>query len=66
MKPEVEDIRQVIEKALKRYEAGRKEHGQLDLSTDSRDFISEAEQELLDCINYCVFQIMRLRRIKRP
>lgn len=54
----------VIREALKRYEAGRKEHGQLDLDADKRDFISEAEQELLDCINYCVFQDLRLRRLK--
>jgi len=63
MKPQTKDIEAVIREALKRYEAGRKEHGQLDLSTDKRNFIHEAEQELLDCINYCVFQIIKLRRI---
>ena len=65
MKPQVEDIKGIIREALNRYEAGRLEHGQLDLSEDQRDFIHEAEQELLDCINYCVFQIIKLRRLKR-
>lgn len=65
MRPTGHDMEAVFREALNRYKAGRKEHGQLDLSTDKRDFISEAEQELLDCINYCVFQVLRLRRIKR-
>ncbi len=64
MKPQSYDIEAVIREALRRYEAGRLEHGQLDLSNDSRDFIHEAEQELLDCVNYCVFQIIKLRGIK--
>lgn len=62
MKPEAKDIEAIIREAMTRYDAGRIEHGQLDLSTDERDFLHEAEQELLDCINYCCFQILRLRR----
>lgn len=62
MKPK--NIEAIIREALKRYEEGRQEHGELDLSRDKRDFVYEAEQELLDCINYCVFQILRLRGIK--
>ncbi len=57
-------IEAVIEEALKRYEAGRVKYGPLDLATDGRDFIQEMEAELLDCINYCVFQILRLRRLR--
>lgn len=64
MKPLSKDIEAIIRDALSRYDAGKAEHGELDLSTDKRDFIQEAEQELLDCINYCVFQILRLRGIK--
>jgi len=59
-------IEAVIKEALTRYDAGRCKYGELDLSRDDRDFINEAEQELLDCINYCVFQILRLRGIKTP
>jgi hypothetical protein len=61
-KPQAEDIERIIREALKRYDAGRIEHGDLDFSTDQRDFVHEAEQELLDCINYCAFQVLRLRR----
>jgi hypothetical protein len=59
-----QDIETIIREALDRYDTGRLKHGDLDLSRDKRDFIQEAEQELLDCINYCVFQILRLRGIK--
>jgi len=64
MRPQTNNIEAVIREALTRYEAGRLEYGQLDLSRDKRDLIHEAEQELLDCINYCVFQIIRLRGIR--
>lgn len=64
MRPQSNDIEAVIREALNRYDAGRLEHGQLDLSTDKRDFLYEAEQELLDVINYACFEIMKLRGIK--
>jgi len=64
LKIRTEDIARVINEALSRYKAGRREYGQLDLTVDKRDFIREAEQELLDCINYCVFQIIKLRSVR--
>ena len=64
MKPQAEDIERIIREALSRHDAGRLEHGQLDLSTDTRDFLQEAEEKLLDTINYIVFQILKLRKIK--
>lgn len=57
-----EDIEGVIREALNRYDDGRLTHGELDLDTDKRDFINEAEQELLDCINYCVFQMQSFQQ----
>lgn len=54
-------IERVIQEALKRHKEGEAKYGSLDLARDQRDFTYEAEQELLDCINYCVFQILRLR-----
>ncbi len=57
-------IEAVIKEAINRYDTGRVKYGNLSLDTDTRNFIHEAEQELLDCINYCVFEILRLRRIK--
>lgn len=59
------EINGVIREALTRYEGARKKYGPMDPSSDGRDFLMEAEEELLDCINYCVFQIIRLRRLKR-
>jgi len=59
-----EQIETVIEEALSRYTGARAKYGPLDLDTDRRDFLVEAEEELLDCINYCVFQILKLRRMR--
>jgi hypothetical protein len=64
MKPQTENIESIIREALNRHKIGRLKYRDLDLSTDKRDFINEAEKELLDCINYCVFQILRLRRLR--
>jgi len=60
-----EQIEGVIKEALTRYEGARSVYGPLDLSTDSRDFLLEAEEELLDAINYMAFQILRLRRMRQ-
>lgn len=62
LKPDT--IEEVIREALNKYEAGGAKHGPLALETDSRDFLKEAAAELLDCINYCVFQILRLRGLR--
>lgn len=62
MKPEA--IENIIRDALTKHETGKLEYGELDLPTDQRDFIQEAEKELLDCINYCVVQMLRLRRFR--
>lgn len=61
MKPETGDIEAVIKEALAKYETGRKAYGQLDLDTDSRDYVNESIEEMLDAINYLCFQIIRLR-----
>lgn len=63
IKPDTIEV--VIREALIKYDNGRAKYGPLSLDTDGRDFLQEAEAELLDCINYCVFQILRLRGAKR-
>lgn len=65
MRTELEqhDIETVIKETVGKYDKGRIKYGHINLAKDTRDFIYEAEQELLDCINYCVFQIIRLRQI---
>jgi len=64
MKPQSNDIEKVIREALSRYEAGRLEHGDLDVIRDRRNFIDEAIEEMLDAINYLSFEIIRLRRFR--
>lgn len=59
------EIERIIEAALGRYDKGRDKYGPLDPSTDTRDFLLEMEAELLDCINYAVFEILRLRRMRQ-
>lgn len=63
LKPE--NIQAIIKEALNKYEAGRAKHGEINLTTDKRDFTKEAIEELLDCINYCVFAIVRLRNLPK-
>ncbi len=38
-----------------RMTAGEVKHGPLDLSTDQRDFVQEAVEEVIDCLNYIQF-----------
>ncbi|HAM53582.1 MAG TPA: hypothetical protein DCP92_23900 [Nitrospiraceae bacterium] len=65
VEPHNKDIAIVIREALDKHQAGKIGRGHLDLATNKRDLLDEAEQEILDCINYCVFQILRLRRMQR-
>ena len=41
---------------------GRKEHGALDLSTDTRDLIAEAKDELDDTISYLIMHRRKMER----
>lgn len=65
LKDTQEDIQKVINKALKRSTIGRRLFGAYKPKADTRNMYEEAEQELLDCINYCVFQIIKLRSLNR-
>jgi hypothetical protein len=38
---------------------GEKTHGRLDLHTDSRDFIQEGIEELIDFLNYLEFAMLQ-------
>jgi len=59
-----EDVNAVIIEALSRHRGGSKKYGDLDLVMDGRDFYQEAVEELLDCINYQVYQVLRLRALQ--
>jgi len=58
------DVRSVIDAALERHRGGSQRYGSLDPATDKRDFLYEAEMELLDFINYAVYQVLKLRSLR--
>jgi len=56
-------VRGVLDDALTKYTEGEKEYGRLDVIRDPRNFLKEAEEELLDTMVYCAFEIVRIRRV---
>ncbi len=54
----------VLFNAFGKFLKGEKKNGVLDIPTDPRDFLLEAELELLDSINYMSFEIVKLRRLR--
>ncbi|MGA2465536.1 MAG: hypothetical protein ABSH06_14415 [Thermodesulfobacteriota bacterium] len=44
---------------MKRMIQGEKKHGPLNLETDLRDFIEEALEELVDCLNYLELSMLQ-------
>ena len=54
------EVEEVLDAAFKKYTVGIPKYGGLNLS--GRDFFEEAEQELLDAINYLAFEVIRIRR----
>ena len=57
-----EAIESLIDACLTKAEAGTDKYGALDLETDTRDFVNEANDDKLDLINYQSIEIVRLRR----
>lgn len=56
-------IAEIDEACNKRLKAGEKEYGRLTFFT--HDCLIEAEEELLDLINYAKFQIIKLRTLRQ-
>jgi hypothetical protein len=44
---------------MKRMLQGERKHGALNLETDPRDFIVEALEELVDCLNYLEWAMLQ-------
>jgi len=57
-------VRGVLNDALTKYTEGEKKYGELNIMKDPRNFLKEAEEELLDTMVYCAFEIIRIRRLK--
>ena len=61
---DVDRAREIMARALLRMEAGRATYGEFRPDTDGRDLFQEAEEELLDVINYAAMLIDQLRHIR--
>lgn len=59
-----EAVKVVLRDAFSKYRAGARKHGEINIDADPRNFLKEAEQELLDSIVYTAFEILRLRRVE--
>jgi len=53
----------IFDDALQKYREGEKKYGELDIMKDPRNFLAEAEAELLDMMNYVAFEILRIRKV---
>lgn len=60
-----EIIQGILNDAFDKYREGEKKHGVLDIDTDPRNFLREAENELLDAIVYMCIEVARLRRVNQ-
>jgi len=54
----------IFRAALQKYRAGERKYGAYHPLTDDRDMITEAEEEILDAINYLAMMLMKLRAIR--
>jgi hypothetical protein len=54
----------VFAEALGKFQQGEAKYGAFDPTTDRRDFIREAEAEILDAINYLAMFLVKLRTMR--
>jgi hypothetical protein len=54
----------VFSKATTRMQRGAATYGEYDPATDTRDLYQEAQEELLDAMNYLAMEYLRLERLK--
>jgi len=59
-----EDMEAIFRAALDKYRAGEQKYGAYHPLTDNRDMLTEAEEEILDAINYIAMLMLKLRAIK--
>lgn len=52
----------VMKEAIARHYKGFEKYGQW--YPDKKDWLKEAEDELLDLINYCCYQIIKMRKMR--
>lgn len=59
-----EQVAEVLKKAVGRMKEGVRSYGLFNPATDKRDLLSEAQEELLDAINYLGMQYLKLEELK--
>lgn len=57
-------IEEILTAALVKYRQGEAKYGAYDPATDKRDFLKEAEAEILDAINYLAMYILKVRAMR--
>jgi len=64
MKKPDDELKEILTAAFSKYRKGEEKHGVIDIDSDPRNFLKEAEDELLDSIVYSAFEIARLRKLR--
>jgi len=65
MSQDIDQLTEVFEVAQRKFEKGAAKYGTFDPEADGRDFLQEAEAELLDAINYLAMFLVKVRTIRR-
>ena len=62
---EADNVKDIILRASIRLAEGELKYGEFNPKTDTRDLFTEAVEECLDCINYNIFMIRKLDRVRK-
>ena len=65
MKESTDPLAEIFTAALRKFERGAAKYGTFDPATDARDFLQEAEAEVLDAINYLGMFLLKVRAMQR-
>lgn len=57
-------IEEILQEALRKFDRGAEKYGAYVPETETRDLLREAEEEVLDAINYLCMFLLRLRAVR--
>lgn len=60
-----QELKNIFDQALKKYEVGAEKYGPFDPAADQRDLLKEAEAEILDAINYLGMFLLKLKELRK-
>lgn len=58
-------MKEIFDEAMRKYENGAEKYGEFNPATDQRDLLHEAEQEILDGINYLAMFLVKMRKVRK-